>query len=89
MPPLIGGAEYWIVDCDEGSVEQYDLQEGVYKLAQKLKTRRNRDPPPKKRRSETSEKSRARRSSQSTLASLDAAQRCPHNVSMTVGDMIY
>jgi hypothetical protein len=32
-----GVAEYWIIDCDETSVEQYGLQEGVYKLAQKLK----------------------------------------------------
>jgi Uma2 family endonuclease len=32
-----GVAEYWIIDCDEASVEQYSLREGVYKLAQKLK----------------------------------------------------
>jgi Uma2 family endonuclease len=32
-----GVAEYWIIDCDETSVEQFCLQEGVYKLAQKLK----------------------------------------------------
>jgi Uma2 family endonuclease len=31
-----GVAEYWIIDCDESSVEQYRLQGGVYKLAQKL-----------------------------------------------------
>ncbi len=30
-------AEYWIVDCDEASVEQYSLRDGVYQLAQKLK----------------------------------------------------
>ena len=32
-----GVAEYWIVDCDEASVEQYSLRDGVYQLAQKLK----------------------------------------------------
>jgi Uma2 family endonuclease len=32
-----GVAEYWIIDCDEASVEQYCLRDGVYKLAQKLK----------------------------------------------------
>jgi len=31
-----GVAEYWIVDCDEASVEQYRLRDGVYQLAQKL-----------------------------------------------------
>jgi Uma2 family endonuclease len=32
-----GVAEYWIIDCDETSVEQYCLRDGAYRLAQKLK----------------------------------------------------
>jgi Uma2 family endonuclease len=32
-----GVAEYWIIDCDEASVEQYSLRDGVYQSAQKLK----------------------------------------------------
>jgi Uma2 family endonuclease len=32
-----GVAEYWIIDCDEASIEQYSLRDEVYQLAQKLK----------------------------------------------------
>lgn len=31
-----GVREYWIIDCDEKSVEQYRLEDGAYKLAQKV-----------------------------------------------------